>query len=152
MIEAKGFKKVQAEIAWLKRFMLHGDKPLMDAIGKFALKMMLKRTRSGLDKDGRSFKKKKDGSPSTLQKSGKMLRDMHYEASAKVVRIYVGTRVRGRITNFNLMVVHARGLKAGRGTGFHMPRRDPMGFSTREINQIRLHFKKLLITKLKRIA
>jgi len=149
-IEYRGINQVRREIAFLKNFLRKGDKWMMDKVGKYALGVLLARTRAGRDKNGIGFRPKKDGSKSTLQESGKMLKDFHMEASAKVARIYVGTEIRGRITNFNLMLVHARGLRAGRGTGFQMPVRDPMGFTRSEVAKIREFFRRLVKGKLKR--
>jgi hypothetical protein len=148
-IETKGIGNVLREIAFLKNFLKNGDKWIMDKVGKYALDMLLKRTRQGIDRKGLKFKDKSDGTKSTLQESGKLLNDIHMESSAKIIRIYVGTQLRGKITNFNLMVVHARGLKAGRGTGFHMPVRDPMGFSQSEILKIREFFRRLITGRLR---
>lgn len=149
-VEARGIQNVRREIALLKDFVRKGDKWMMTKVGKYALALMLKRTRAGVDKDGKPFIPKRSGGTSNLTRSGKLLNDVRVQSSAKVSRIYVGTQVRGKITNFNLMIVHARGLKAGRGTGFKMPVRDPMGFPNAEIDKIREFFRRLIKGKLKR--
>lgn len=148
-IETKGFGNVFREIAFLKNFLRNGDRWIMDKVGKYALDLLLKRTRQGLDRKGLKFKPNKDGTQSTLQETGKLLNDIHMESSAKIIRIFVGTQLRGKITNYNLMVVHARGLKAGRGTGFYMPVRDPMGFPPTEIAKIREFFRRLIVGRMK---
>lgn len=148
-IEEKGIGNVLREIAFLKNFLKNGDKWIMDKVGKYALDLLLKRTRAGRDRRGMKFKSHTDGAPSTLERTGKLLNDIHMESSTKLIRIYVGAQLRGRITNFNLMVVHARGLKSGRGTGFYMPVRDPMGFSDSEIKKIREFFRRLIVGRLR---
>jgi phage gpG-like protein len=151
MIEVKGIDRVRREIAYLRKLLTQGDKNMMEKVGKFGLDIIKARTEAGKDRYGRGFIPNKDGSPSTLKNTGKLMGDLHVQASAEIARIYVGTQVRGRITNFNLMLVHARGLKAGRGKGYSMPMRDPMGFTQTEIGKIRDYCRRLIVDKIAKL-
>lgn len=145
----KNIEQVQRHISFLEHFLQNGDKKIMQDIGKFARKIILKRTRSGKDVHGVTFNPLISGERSTLTKSGDMLKDMKVQSTPTYARIYIGNNTRGKITNHGLMLVHNEGMMSGRPPGFKMPKREFMGFGSKDVYKIKQKFEDLVAQKLK---
>lgn len=136
-IEVKGIKEAQRNLKKLKQAVGQGRREPMEIVCKAGVGYIKKDTKEGKDKDGRPFKpyspkyaKKKGGKPN-LRVSGDMLAAIAYQAWAKKGRIYVKAGLQ-----WVKMKTHAAGGRSGRGTGFAMPQRNPMGVET-HVNQLR---------------
>ena len=142
-IKVTGLKEKQRELLRFKNFLKLGKKEIWSKIGDKAIDMVRKRTVSGKDIKGSSFKSyspayaSKKGSLVDLSKSGKMLKAISKKAWAKRCRIYVkATKRKGKIGNFNLAVVHNFGTRK-------MPKREFMGLTSTETKKLKKYCRDL---------
>ena len=143
-IKVIGIKEKQRELLRFKNFLRLGKKEIWSKIGDKAIDMIRKRTASGKDMKGSSFKSytsayaKKKGSPLVnLSKSGKMLKAINKEAWTKRCRIYVkATKRKEKIDNFNLAVVHNFSTRK-------MPKREFMGLTNAETKKLKKYCRDL---------
>jgi phage gpG-like protein len=95
-------------------------------IAEKAIKMIQERTMAGKDIHSRRFAKKKDGSPATLYKTGKMLGALRYKFSGATIIIYVEGVDRREI----VAEVHQYGMISGRrGARFKQVAREWFGLT-----------------------
>ena len=91
-----GLKATQRKMSLLKNLVRKGDKKLFEDIGKDAVALIRKKTKSGKDFEYNKFQKyspeyaKKKGQKSVdLEVSEDMMKAIRYQALGKKVRIYV---------------------------------------------------------------
>lgn len=143
-VEVKGLREIKQAIVRTKDFFKKGDGKIMAAVGEAVIFYILKHTRAGQSYTGSSFKSYSrlyakrlniGRSPVTLERTGKMLRAIKKQViSGKEVRIYVANTAHGgKLTSFNLAIVHEFGANTGKA---RIPRRQFFGLTKQEIDKV----------------
>ena len=154
-------RKMLKEAISIVKGLSPAGKKIWERIGQETVKRIVDRTKRGLDVDGQPFKpyssnyKKKGRSIKVnLKVSGELLKSIKEDPDRDHVRIYVDFTMHSKagITNYDLAVVHDQGGRAGRGKGFSMPKREFMGLTGKQKDQVKNIFKKLLIEKINQLG
>jgi phage gpG-like protein len=138
-LKLRGAKAYRGFLSRLNK-KLGPDSPFFAIIEKEAATIIIRRTESGRDINGKPFKKKKDGSTTNLVKTRQMLNAVRTQRKGFVIIIDVREVNRRHI----VAEVHNYGMISGRRSGrFKMPKREWFGLSAKDFQGLvsKVHLK-----------
>jgi len=159
-IKTKGILETQRKFRKFKMIIAQGRREPFEEIGKEAVALIRKKTKSGKDYNYKRFKKyspeyaKTKGQKKVdLEVSEDMLNAISYQAFAKKTRIYVKKKKhsKAKINTYRLAVVHNFGAMAGRNHNAKIHKREFMGFAKKDERKLKLIYKKWLFREKRKV-
>lgn len=130
-ITVKGRAEYMLAMRKVRRAMI--DDNMLRKIAETAIKLIKKRTQSGIDANLKPAKPKKDGTIRTLKKSGRLFRAITSRISGSTITICIDGSNNSQI----IAEVHNYGMRSGRGAGFKMPKYYWFDLSKTDLQKLR---------------
>jgi phage gpG-like protein len=146
----RGLSEMQRKYARIQNILKNGNKNIYEKIGDEAIRYILTRTALSIDANGKRFEPytskyaKKKGNHVDLKISGKMLNSIVRTAYAKFCRIYVRADNHGKISTYDLGLIHNFGVGK-------QPERKFMGLTKRESEEIKKILREYIVEEIEKI-